>query len=617
METRSKYKAWLGASLVASAVIGGSLVLASPGTTKGVRLDAITARLVKEAEGGNASAYRVLAAAIRHKPVAYSETLFEALRQRCNRRCDGLEPLLLSSFERIASAGRLSKCWPDHTSRPLKPRFRRPPPDKAPLVAIERADGFWRFYVKPVVARILVERIAELSTVARGLDDLAGLPSVARALCNLPGPADALAARKAFCGLNGAPAGDIDALCQGLDVLPAADRARVQSICDGLGAGSNAASFAPSNLSTFVEAACYLQEELELKTLMHPDTGPDAELLDKSLECMGVSSVPDAPSRRSDSALWIAGTSGSDDDLGPWHVPAPNRTGWSYNYNVFDAQTNAENAAHVGERGFVAVFAIDISETGVVEVSVVATSVEGDIGHVIVTVQVDPQEIGFDQLKKAGATIAEAINAAKRAADPGKTTEKARGSPSPTPSDSPGAWEETTDPSPSDPGDQIFAGPSSKTGACRELVALVLVGREGRALRAPPKADLRKGPDPRSEHPRGDAEREEQSAACSVDRMPRSCALADCGEGLRLDPVSCSCRSHESAADLGTMGCEAWRCRDGGAPEAVGPGCVCRDDEASAATPARPPLPMAIPPAFSRDVWPSRGWGARRIARGS
>ena len=591
-------------------------------------LDRMSQRLVELAQEGNPRAVRALQLAIHHKPVAYSENLFGALRSRCHDRCDGLEALLLASFDRIAGAGRLSKAWPDRVREPLRPRYRTSG-DQGLMVAVGSGGGTLRSYLDSRVARVLVANLARAPSSARGIHDVAMLPEVGRALCLVSGgpsePPQRIAMRRGFCALGGVPTGDVDALCEAaepsradrrLEGLTTAERLEVSEVCASLGSDASSGAFLPPNLAMFGGPSCFEVEEAELLAAIHPDLGRDAELLQASLECMGLSAEPPAASARGPAGerLWFFGTSapGEPDRSGEWVKPGANSSGWSFRYDVTDARSNAENSAHVGEPGYVAVYAIEPAPGTTGAVSVVATSIDGSIAHIIVEFTTDPEEVDFEVLHAVGRAIAEAIQAAIRTADPTGATraayEKAHPTspPSPTSSPAPSPSNEDPSPTPSEPtpsptdvGDRAFGGPSSKSSACQTMASIIAAGPGGVPRRGLPEA-TRPPADPRSAHPRGD-EQSRAGSACDTDRTPRSCGAVDCSEGLHLDPVTCACAQRRPPLANLAQGCLGTRCVDGSHAQAVGPGCVCVSEGSSELS----------RPVGREGSW-ERGWGARQ-----
>lgn len=631
----------LGLALAISALACATLLAGRSGGSH--ELDRVSEELVEAAQVGNPRAIRALELAIRYKPVGYSEHLFAALRSQCNDRCDGLEGLMLTSFDRIARAGRLAEAWPDRKHEPLRPKYRRSGREGL-MVGVESGAGKLRGYLDPAVARVLVGNLGVGSSNARSLYDVARLPEVGQALCALRTPAnersELTAVRRGFCAASGSPSGDIDTLCKEamastsspqLAALSEAERQAIVTMCNSLGPASSSSALLPPSLATFVGPACFEVEEAQLEAGIHADLGDDADLLQASLDCMGLSAEPSRPS---------GGSMGerlsffdSTDDRGPsepgeWVKPTPDGRGWSYRYDVTDARSNAENSAHVGEPGYVAVFAIEPAPGATGAVSVVATNIDGDIAQIIVEFAVDPDEVDFQVLHETILAIRAAVEAAIVAADASSAARAARethqpspsgsaspsddpspspsesSSPSPSESDSPSPSESTTPtpaPSSTDAESRAFAGPSSKSEACQAMASIVRAGPGGVPRRGPP-GTTRPPVDPRTTQPRPDEERE-QALSCGADRTPRVCAAADCGGGLHLDPVACSCtRSRPAAADL-AHGCMTTRCTDGSHGEAIGPGCVCISDDS-----ARMSRPLSRGISTERG---ERGWGVR------
>ncbi len=641
MEKQRRALAALGAALAVSALACATLLAGR--ARRSHELDRVSEGLVEAAQVGNPRAIRALELAIRYKPTVYAEHLFAALRSRCNDRCDGLEGLLLASFDRIARAGRLTEAWSDRKREPLRPKYRRSG-QTGLMVGVESGAGKMRAYVAPAVARVLVANLGTAPRNARSLYDAARLPEVGRALCALPPSranerAELTAVRRGFCMSGGAPSGDIDTLCKEamagassprLAALSEEERQAILTTCNSLGPASSSGALVPPNLASFVGPACFEVEEAKLEAGIHPDLGDDADLLQASLDCMGVSAEPSDPSRTSMggrlSFFW------STDDREPgepgeWLKPTPNEKGWSYRFDVTDGRSNAENSAHVGEPGYVAVFAIEPAPGSTGAVSIVATSNEGNIAQLIVEFAIDPDDVDLQVLHQTILAIRAAVEAAIRAAEASNTAQGAHsptapspttsasptGDPSPSPSESsspspsesnsPSPSESTTPtpaPSSSDAENRTFAGPSSKGEACQAMAAIVRAGpggvpRRGVPETSPPLVD------PRTGHPRGDAD-ESPSMSCESDRTPRVCAIADCGGGLYLDPLTCSCtRLRSSDADL-AHGCMATRCADGAHGEAIGPGCVCIADDSGR---------MSRPLSRGTAEHEERGWGVR------
>jgi hypothetical protein len=294
---------------------------------------------------------------------------------------------------------------------------------------------------------------------------------------------------------------------------------------------------------------------------------------------------------------------------------------------VQDARSNAENAAHVGDRGFIAVFAVATHEDGIVDVSIVATTSDGRIGHVVVEVPSQGDDLDIDRLSVAAAIIRSGMRAARRAADTAQAErDDARRSASASPSatgpevsSDPSSTPSAPPPPPSPEGVRVFPGPSSKDSACSELITLVLRGRDGSPLRGTGELGRRPTVDPRTEHPRDEEGSGSGPQACSVDRTPRACGLIECSLGTRLDLGSCSCRPRRSWSGGRSAGCSFSRCREGSHPEAVGPGCLCLDDQDGEATRPEPGPPATfsgrVPTAIRPKLEPLRGWGAREVPR--
>lgn len=640
MKRQSRALAALGTALAVSALACATLMTGRSG--RSLELDRVSKGLVVAAEDGNPRAIRALEFAIRYKPVAYAEGLFSALRSRCNDRCDGLEGLMLASFDRIARAGRLAKAWPDRKREPLRPKYRRSG-NAGLMVGVEPGAGQLRGYLDPAVARVLIAGLVDAPSSARSIYDVARLPEVGRALCALsPQPnerAELTAIRRGFCMSGAAPSGDIDTLCKEamggaanprLAALSAEERQAILTTCNSLGPASSSSALVPPNLATFVGPACFEVEEAQLEAGIHPDLGDDAELLQASLDCMGVSAEPSDPSGGSIgqrlSFFW------STDDREPsepgeWTKPTPNEKGWSYRFDVTDARSNAENSAHVGELGYVAVFAIEPAPGSTGAVSVVATSINGDIAQIIIEFAIDPEEVDFEVVHETILAIRAAVEAAILAADPNNLTQAAHEAaqpspsatpaptddPSPSPSESPSpSPSESNSPSPSesatptptpssDAESRTFAGPSSKSEACQAMAAIVRAGPGGVPPRGLPET-TRPPVDPRTTHPRADDDGA-QALSCGADRTPQVCGALDCGGALHVDPLTCSCtRSRSVAADL-AHGCMATRCTDGSHGEAIGPGCVCISDDS-----AKMSRPLSQGISSERG---DRGWGAR------
>lgn len=632
----------LGVALAISALACATLLAGRSGRSQ--ELDRVSEGLVEAAQAGNPRALRALELAIRYKPVGYAEHLLSALRSRCNDRCDGLEGLLLASFDRIARAGRLAEAWPDRKREPLRPRYRRSGRGGL-MVGVESGAGKLRGYLDPAVARVLVASLGATSSSARSLYDLARRPEVGRALCALPHPAnersELSAIRRGFCASGGAPSGDIDTLCKDamagrssprLAALSKEERQAIVTACNSLGPASSSSALLPANLATFVGTACFEVEQAKLEAGIHADLGDDAKLLQASLDCMGVSVGPTDPSSGGSIGERLSFFDSTDDkgpsEPGEWVKPTPDGRGWSYRYDVTDARSNAENSAHVGELGYVAVFAIEPAPGATGAVSVVATSMDGDIAQIIIEFAVDPDEVDFLVLHETILAIRAAVEAAIAAAEASSTARASRetpepspspsasptddpspspsesSSPSPSESDSPSPSESTTPtptPSSSDAENRTFAGPSSKREACQAMAAIVRAGPGGLPRRGPP-GSTRPPVDPRTTDPRPDEERTEP-LSCGSDRTPRVCGAADCGGVLHLDPVTCSCtRTRPPAADL-ARGCMATRCTDGSHGEAIGPGCVCISDES-----AKMSRPLSPGTSTERG---ERGWGVR------
>lgn len=557
---------------------------------------------------GNARAQAALRIAIERRPVARSESLLLTLAQRCNEQCDGLEAPILLLFDRVARAGKFQDVWSVWKRRPLRPIYRTP--SKGVLQVGVAAPGGFRTFVDPVVGRALVEAVATAPQSTRSLAELVGSSAVGRALCDKQvsssrGSRALGSLRRAFCATTGAPSGDVDQLCAteasgGIAGLSEAEQARIRSVCASLGPASSANSVLPPNLAMYAGQGCYELTEAEAVSGIHPDAVVDAEILQATLDCIGSGEDParaPTPGPIAGRLEFEASTDESHaDDPGPWVMPTTGRDGWAYKFNVLDARSNAENAAHVGEPGFIAVFAVEPSGDATGAVAIVATSPEGSIAQIILEFFTDPDDIDLFVAITATKSIRAAIDAIKLVfpvkPDPSATPDpSASESASPSPTSSPS---ETPAPSPSADGtDRIFGGPGSKPGACRRLEALILAGPSGAPLRGPP--DLSRPPaDPRVSHDRKEAEGL-SSLTCRSDAQPIACGAVDCAAGLHVDEQSCRCsRSRSFEADP-VLGCAALRCTEGSHGEAVGPGCVCASDEGRALS--RPAGP------------PGRGWG--------
>lgn len=601
-----------------------TVLLEWPRPGRGVAPDAVTSTLLDAAQAGSPRALAALRIAIDRRPVGYALALFESLRLRCNARCDGLEEPILETFDRLARAGALRRAWPDSARRPLHPTFKGRT-RRGLLVGLPAPGGGLRAFVDPQVARVLVGAIGVGSTTVRSLAELAQSKSVAKALCRAgasigSGSPELQSLRRAFCTVDGAPSGDVDHLCSmatatGIPILKPGEQKDVERVCAALGAVSSANAVLPPNLAIFAGPACYDLTESDAASRIRPDAVIDAEILDASLECMGVSEAPPGAPESGPIAKRLEFADSSDgslaDDDGPWIMPLAGRDGYSYKYNVLDDRANAENAAHVGDPGFIAVFAVAPSGDATAAVEIVSTSPDGYVAAVILEFFTDPEDVDFEVAFAATKAIRAAVQALKQVYPPRpdpSASPSASASPSPSESDSPSPSEsespsptETPEPSASTDGtDRTFGGPGSKSEACQRLTDLVLRGPYGAPLRGAPGTS-RPPADPRATHGRDDAEAA-PSATCQADAQPSVCGAIDCAAGLHLDARTCACsRSHSFEADP-ALGCSALRCTDGSHGEAVGPGCVCASDEGRVLS--RPAAPTG--PGMG-----TRGWGVR------
>ncbi|MFO0726510.1 MAG: hypothetical protein U1E65_22175 [Myxococcota bacterium] len=577
------------------------------------RMDATSRRLVDLAGSGDAQAVRVLELAIRRRPVAYARALFVALRERCAVRCDGIDGLVLAAWDRASAAGRDRGLLPRGK---WAPRFRRQETGR-PMAIVRSRAGYYRFPVGREVMTVLLRAIGRDPRGVRGVAGLMGLPEVRRELCAIgagdSSPGGAL--RAGFCALAGAPSGDPARLCsavaadgdEGGRLAKLTDRQQksLQELCAAAGGATSSEGFTPPGLETLVGPGCVDMLEGAVVFGASAAIDPDATVLAKSLQCMGVKEEPTRPIGHGvpgrGSVAFYRASDNAEGTPDPWRQPAEDDRGWSYAFNVLDPEANALNAAHVGDRGFIAVFAVESSaEEGTIAVEIVATSNEGDIGIVIVETGVPLDTLDVLDSVPVLTTVLEGMRVAAVQA----TTTGYNGvSPPPEASSSPSdddEWEETPEESnspeaSSDEKDGAFSGPLGDPSACRELEAALLRGPSGEPSRAAPGKE-RPPADPRASHPK-DEVAGVQDRACGAATVPRACGALDCRNGTLLDSATCTCRAAAQGARPSRAGCMAARCPEGTQALAVGPLCTCADAESGAlAKPSgpRPDTPVDV-----------------------
>ncbi len=575
-------------------------------------LDPMTRRLIDLAGAGEPQAVRVLELAIRRRPLGYSKQLFGALHERCAERCDGIDGLLLEAFDRVAVAGQLGSVL---RREKWSPRFRRPEIGQ-PLAMVRSRGGYYRFPVTREVTTVLLQGMARAPARVGGLRDLLELPTVRRALCSAEvGPSKKADLRAGFCALSGAPGGEPSQLCNAVaggdgagELAKLTDRQQesLRQLCASSGSAGSSESFAPTGLETLVGPGCVDMLAAAWGSGLGKDLDPDAALLARSLECMGVREEASRPTGHGapgrGSVAFYASSDHAESMPDPWRQPAEDDRGWSYAFNVLDPEANAANAAHVADRGFIAVFAVEsTAEAGTIAVEIVATSNGGDIGAVIVEtgVALDTLDV-FDSVPVLAKVFEGMKVAAAQAAAGGLNGVSPPSEPDESPSES-DDWEEIPEDSSSptaspeesaDENDGAFAGPLGDPAACRAVEAMLLRGPSGEPWRGGPDR-TRPPSDPRASHPREEIEGGLERA-CSAAAAPRVCDAVDCRSGAVLDSASCSCRVPPARARPSEMGCAAARCPDGAQARAVGPVCTCADFDTGALVKPSGPRP-AVP----------------------
>ncbi|MFO0722831.1 MAG: hypothetical protein U1E65_03535 [Myxococcota bacterium] len=558
------------------------------------KLDPMSSRLIDLSGSGDPAAVRVVELAIRRRPVAYAKAVFVALRERCTVRCDGIDGLLLAAFDRVAAAGQLRTVvqrgkW--------EPRFRRPELGR-PLAMVRSRRGYYRFPVSREVTTVLLRAIGRASPRVRGIRDLVGLPEVRRALCSLGGSREA-DLRAGFCALAGMPGGDPSALCAAvaggagagkLEKLTDRQQGSLRDLCASAGSAESSEAFAPTGLETLVGPGCVDMLEAAWGSGAAKETDADAALLGRSLECMGVKEEPTRPTGHGapgrGSVAFYRSSDGAEGMPDPWRQPAEDERGWSYTFNVLDPEANAANAAHVGDRGFIAVFAVESSaEEGTIAIEIVATSNEGDIGAVIVEtgVPLDTLDV-FDATPVLAKVFEGMAIAAAQVTQDGYNGVSPPSEPAESPEDH--DWEDTPEDSSaptdspedsSDEKDGALSGPLGDPEACRDVEGMLLRGPSGEALRGDP-GRTRPPSDPRASHPREEIEGGLERG-CSAATAPRACGAVDCRTAAVLDAASCTCRTPGAGSRPSQASCSAARCPEGARAQAVGPICTCADSE--------------------------------------